>query len=105
MPHSRIPSACSRKQTAGLCASAIICVYGKPCTQSPKAGYLGTASFDRGLKWGGFRLGITHRIDPDLDTERTYISSNLSNAGVISSYTKPILFPPWSAETLPATRS
>mgnify|MGYP000942105126 CR=1 FL=1 len=56
--------------------------------------YLGTASFDRGLKWGGFRLGITHRIDPDLDTERTYISSNLSNAGVISSYTKTQLISP-----------
>lgn len=56
--------------------------------------YVGTASFDRGLKWGGFRLGITHSIDPDLDSERTYISNDLTKAGVVSSYTKATLMPP-----------
>ncbi|MBI2475409.1 LssY C-terminal domain-containing protein [Candidatus Uhrbacteria bacterium] len=40
--------------------------------------YVGTASLDIGIKWG-----ITHRIAPDIDTERELLSSNLQDAGVV----------------------
>ncbi|MBI5793747.1 LssY C-terminal domain-containing protein [Candidatus Uhrbacteria bacterium] len=34
--------------------------------------YVGTASFDSGLKWG-----VTHKIEPDIDTERDLLLSDL----------------------------
>ena len=45
--------------------------------------YLGTASLDTGVKWG-----ITHKINPDIDTEREIIFQALKNAGVIKQFTK-----------------
>lgn len=41
--------------------------------------YVGTASFDSGIKWG-----VTHKINPDIDTEREFLFNDLQNTGVIS---------------------
>ncbi len=40
--------------------------------------YVGTTSLDVGIKWG-----ITHRIAPDIDTERSLLASDLEAAGVV----------------------
>ena len=40
-----------------------------------QAVFVGTASFDDGLKWG-----ITHRIAPDIDRERDFLVSNLTDS-------------------------
>lgn len=40
--------------------------------------YIGAASFDIGIKWG-----ITHRISPDIDTERDFLLKELTNSGLI----------------------
>jgi undecaprenyl-diphosphatase len=45
--------------------------------------YVGTASLDIGIKWF-----ITHRISPDIDTEKIYIKDSLQNAGVVDSLKK-----------------
>jgi len=42
--------------------------------------FVGTASFDDGLKWG-----LTHRIDPNIDAERDLLAVDLRNTGLISS--------------------
>ena len=42
--------------------------------------FVGTASFDDGLKWG-----LTHRIDPNIDAERDLLLTDLQKAGAISS--------------------
>lgn len=42
--------------------------------------FAGTASFDDGLKWG-----ITHRIDPNIDAERDFITRDLTKAALVSS--------------------
>ncbi len=42
--------------------------------------FVGTASFDDGLKWG-----LTHRIDPNIDAERDLLAADLRNTGLISS--------------------
>ncbi len=42
--------------------------------------YVGTASFDDGLKWG-----ITHHIDPNIDKERDVLVGDLANSGRIES--------------------
>jgi undecaprenyl-diphosphatase len=42
--------------------------------------FLGTASFDDGLKWG-----MTHRIDPNIDAERDLLATDLQNTGLIIS--------------------
>ncbi len=60
-------------------------------TDSGQAIYLGTASFDSGIKWG-----ITHRIAPDIDTERDFLFSDLSTTGMIekaeeTQFVKPVL--------------
>jgi undecaprenyl-diphosphatase len=41
--------------------------------------FVGTASFDDGLKWG-----LTHRIDPNIDAERDLLATDLQNTGLIS---------------------
>lgn len=41
--------------------------------------YVGTASLDVGIKWL-----ITHRISPDIDTERVFVMDSLQSAGVIA---------------------
>jgi len=41
--------------------------------------YVGTASFDSGIKWG-----VTHKINPDVDTEREFLSNDLQNTGLLS---------------------
>lgn len=45
--------------------------------------YVGTASFDSGFKWG-----ITHKIAPDIDTEREFLYSDLSKTNMISNIQK-----------------
>ena len=45
--------------------------------------YVGTASFDNGIKWG-----VTHRIDPDVDTEREFLFNDLQNTGLLSKIDK-----------------
>jgi membrane protein DedA with SNARE-associated domain/membrane-associated phospholipid phosphatase len=42
--------------------------------------FVGTASFDEGLKWG-----LTHQIDPNIDAERDFLASGLRNTGLVSS--------------------
>lgn len=46
--------------------------------------YIGTASFDQGIKWGG----VTHAIDPAVDTEREVLFTDLHNADVIAQVNK-----------------
>jgi len=41
--------------------------------------FVGTASFDKGLKWG-----LTHHIDPNIDGERDFLATSLRNTGLIS---------------------
>lgn len=41
--------------------------------------YVGTASLDEGIKWF-----ITHKINPDIDTERNFVKESLQSAGVIA---------------------
>jgi undecaprenyl-diphosphatase len=38
--------------------------------------FVGTASFDAGLKWG-----LTHRIDPNIDVERNLLIEDLLRDG------------------------
>ncbi len=45
--------------------------------------YVGTASFDSGVKWG-----ITHKIDPDIDTEREFLFKDLEQTGRIFNTSK-----------------
>ena len=45
--------------------------------------YVGTASYDIGLKWG-----VTHQIAPNIDTERERLFTDLQKAGLIASYKK-----------------
>ncbi|PIY93112.1 MAG: PA-phosphatase [Candidatus Magasanikbacteria bacterium CG_4_10_14_0_8_um_filter_32_14] len=45
--------------------------------------YLGTASFDEGIKWG-----ITHRISPDIDTEREQLFTDLQSTNMIEYFSK-----------------
>jgi len=45
--------------------------------------YVGTASFDSGIKWG-----ITHKIDPDIDSEREYLFDDLETTSLIKSAEK-----------------
>ena len=52
-------------------------------TQDGRSVYVGTASFDVGIKWI-----ITHRISPDIDTERDTLLGDLSGTGLIMSTEK-----------------
>lgn len=45
--------------------------------------YVGTASLDSGIKWF-----ITHKIKPDIDTEREILFADLENGGLILNYEK-----------------
>ena len=40
--------------------------------------YIGTASFDNGLKWF-----VTHNISPDIDTEREFLFTDLNKTGLL----------------------
>lgn len=51
--------------------------------------YAGTASFDQGIKWG-----ITHKISPDIDTEREFLFNNIEAAGAVVNYKKEQLVKP-----------
>jgi len=42
--------------------------------------FVGTASFDDGLKWG-----LTHHISPNIDAERDYFATDLQKTGLVSS--------------------
>ncbi len=45
--------------------------------------YVGTASFDNGLKWG-----ITHKINPDIDTEREFLLEDLQKTNLLTKIEK-----------------
>jgi len=45
--------------------------------------YVGTASFDEGLKWA-----LTHHIDPNIDAERDFLATSLQDTGLVSSDTR-----------------
>ncbi len=45
--------------------------------------YIGTASLDIGIKWG-----VTHKIEPDIDTEREFLFNDLKNTGQLLDYQK-----------------
>lgn len=47
-------------------------------TPDNKKIYVGTTSFDENLKWG-----VTHKISPDLDTERTYLVNDLQKVNTL----------------------
>ena len=50
--------------------------------ETPLGGvYVGTVSLDTGVKWGI----LTHRISPDIDTERDLLLGDLKKAGVVTS--------------------
>jgi len=63
----------------------------KYLTKSGDAVYVGSASFDTGIKWG-----ITHRIDLDIDTEREYLFNDLVRTGYVESFSKIQLVKPQS---------
>ncbi len=52
-------------------------------TENGKLIYVGTASLDVGLKWG-----ITHKIKPDIDTEREFLLKDLQKTGQVAKYQK-----------------
>ena len=58
-------------------------------TPDGKTIYVGTASYDTGLKWG-----VTHRISPDIDNERERLFNNLNQAGLVVSFHKMPLVAP-----------
>ena len=45
--------------------------------------YVGTASLDIGIKWG-----VTHKINPDIDTEREFLLNDLRSTGLIGEFRK-----------------
>ncbi len=45
--------------------------------------YVGTASFDKNIKWG-----VTHQIAPDIDTERKTLFTDLQKSGLLTSFQK-----------------
>ncbi len=45
--------------------------------------YVGTASYDTDIKWY-----VTHKIDPNIDTEREYLFKDLLKSGLIKNYQK-----------------
>jgi len=51
--------------------------------------YVGTASFDVGIKWG-----ITHIIKPDIDSEREFLLNDLKSSGILASIEKKQLVKP-----------
>ncbi|HED38603.1 MAG TPA: phosphatase PAP2 family protein [Ignavibacteria bacterium] len=58
-------------------------------TTTGKRVYVGTASFDSGIKWG-----ITHRINPSIDSEREFLFQDLKSTGKIMKYKKQKLVEP-----------
>lgn len=58
-------------------------------TQDGRRIYVGTASQDIGVKWF-----ITHRIKPDIDTEREFLFSDLEKVGVVADFSKETLVEP-----------
>lgn len=47
--------------------------------------FVGTASLDTNIKWGGWKIGLTHAIDPNIDEERDGIALDLFRSGVLAS--------------------
>ncbi len=45
--------------------------------------YIGAASFDSGMKWG-----ITHKIDPDIDTEQKFFINDMKNVNIQADFKK-----------------
>jgi len=52
-------------------------------TPSGERIYVGTASFDSGIKWG-----VTHKINPDIDTEREFLYEDLRKTKLITQLQK-----------------
>lgn len=59
-------------------------------TTAAGALWVGTVSFDTGLKWGG----VMHTIDPAIDLERTLVEKDLRMAGALRSSALVPLTPP-----------
>lgn len=45
--------------------------------------WLGSATFDKGVGLSEYTGQVTHDIDPDIDAERDFFSTSLSNAGMV----------------------
>ena len=45
--------------------------------------WLGSATFDKGVGLSEYTGQVTHDIDPDIDAERDYFSTSLTNAGMV----------------------
>ncbi len=58
-------------------------------TNSGERVYAGTASFDSGIKWL-----VTHKINPDIDTERELLFADLQNTGLVATSSKEIFVAP-----------
>lgn len=56
--------------------------------------YVGTASFDNGIKWGGFTLFLTHSIAADIDSERAHILESLKQVNAVQQHELFPLVPP-----------
>jgi len=52
-------------------------------TESGERVYVGTASFDSGIKWL-----VTHKISPDIDTERELLFADLQTTGLVAASSK-----------------
>ncbi len=45
--------------------------------------WLGSATFDKSVGLSTYTGQVTHEIDPDIDAERDYFSTSLTNAGMV----------------------
>ena len=52
-------------------------------TEDGEIVYVGTASLDNSMKWG-----VTHKISPDIDTEREFLFRDIKNADVLINFKK-----------------
>ncbi len=62
--------------------------------------YIGTASYDKGVKWGG----ITHVIDPAIDVERDTLKDDLVRSGVatvraLNQFVRPLIGKNFAGDT------
>jgi hypothetical protein len=49
--------------------------------------WVGAATHDIGFERDQRNRGITHKIDPDIDQERTYVEQTLTQTGFVDSFT------------------
>ncbi len=68
-------------------------------TQSGERVYVGTASFDSGIKWL-----VTHKISPDIDTERELLFADLQNTGLVATSSRETFVAPVLGENFSGDR-